>query len=242
VKFGSPPSRRSLACHGRSHVGLVRAENEDSFGLATENGVVVVADGMGGHDNGRYVADCTVASLCRVAPEDSLEGTTRHAREALERANNEVWRRSRDCRRTMGATLVAAVFDRDRLAVLWAGDSRAYLFREGMLYPLTRDHSAVQDLLDNGVISPSEAVEHPMRHVVTRALGVSPSLRVEIGYHALAAGDLVLLSSDGLHGFVSDEQIAQCLREGGLDPLDRLIDIALEGGGCDNVTAVLVRV
>jgi serine/threonine protein phosphatase PrpC len=142
----------------------------------------------------------------------------------------------------MGATLVAAVFDRDRLAVLWAGDSRAYLFREGMLYPLTRDHSAVQDLLDNGVISPSEAVEHPMRHVVTRALGVSPSLRVEIGYHALAAGDLVLLSSDGLHGFVSDEQIAQCLREGGLDALDRLIDIALEGGGCDNVTAVLVRV
>lgn len=242
MKFGSPSSRRSLACHGRSHVGLVREENEDSFGLATENGIVVVADGMGGHDNGRYVADCAVASLCRVAPDDSLEGTMRHARGALERANDEVWRRSQECRRTMGATLVAAVFDRDRLAVVWAGDSRAYLFRDGFLYPLTRDHSAVQDLLDCGQITPLEAAEHPMRHVVTRALGVSPMLRLEIGYHALGTGDIVLLSSDGLHGFVSDEQITECLREHGLDALDRLIEIALEGGGRDNVTAVLVRV
>ena len=82
MKFGAPPSRQMLACHGRSHVGLVRSENEDSFGLATDRGIVVVADGMGGHDNGRYVADCAVASLCQVAPGQTLEATMQRARDA----------------------------------------------------------------------------------------------------------------------------------------------------------------
>ena len=242
MKFGAPPSRPALACHGRSHVGLVRSENEDSFGLASDRGIVVVADGMGGHDNGRYVADCAVASLCQVAPCETLEATMQRARDALSRTNDEVWRRAQDSRKTMGATVVAAVFDRDRLGVAWAGDSRAYVFRDDHLYPLTRDHSAVQDLLDRGQITPLEAADHPMRHVVTRALGVSAALSLEIGYHALAPGDIVLLCTDGLHSFLSDDDIAACLGECGLEALDKLIEIALAGGGRDNVTAVLVKV
>ena len=177
MKFGSPSARQSLACAGRSHVGLVRDENEDSFGLATDRGIVVVADGMGGHDNGRYVADCAVEALCQVTPGATLEETLGRAREALSRTSQDVWRRSQECRRTMGATLVAAVIDDDRIGVIWAGDSRAYVFRDRSLIPLTRDHSAVQDLLDNGSISPLEAAEHPMRHVVTRAVGVTPPAR-----------------------------------------------------------------
>ena len=242
MKFGSFESRQSLACHGRSHVGLVRTENEDSFGLATDRGIVAVADGMGGQDNGRYVADCAVASLCQVMPDATLEGTMKRAGDALRETNDDVWRRSQECRRTMGATFVAAVIDHGRLGVIWAGDSRAYAFRDGHLYPLTRDHSAVQDLLDNGQITPLEAAVHPMRHVVTRAIGVTPAVNLEVGFHALGQGDIVLLSTDGLHGMVSDDDIAECLDEFGLEALDKLIDKALDGGGRDNVTAVLVKV
>ena len=242
MKFGSPGARPALACNGRSHVGLVRDENEDSFGLATDRGIVVVADGMGGHDNGRYVADCAVAALCQVTPAATLEATMERAEEALSQTNDEVWQRSQSCRRTMGATLVAAVIDRSRLGIIWAGDSRAYIFRSGLLIPLTRDHSAVQDLLDSGRITQCEAARHPMRHVVTRALGVTGALQLELGVHALGPGDIVLLSTDGLHGSVDDDEIGRCLDEHGIEALDKLIDIALAAGGRDNVTAVLVEV
>jgi serine/threonine protein phosphatase Stp1 len=242
VKFGSPGTRQALACNGRSHVGLVREENEDSFGLATDRGIVAVANGMGGHEKGRYVADCAVAALCQVTPAGTLEATMDRAHDALLRTNDEVWHRSQSSRRTMGATLVAAVIDRSRLGIIWAGDSRAYVFRSGMLIPLTRDHSAVQDLLDTGRITAGEAAVHPMRHVVTRALGVTGALDLEIGFHALGPGDIVLLSTDGLHGSVGDDEISRCLDEFGIEALDKLIDIALAAGGRDNVTAVLVEV
>ena len=242
MKFGSPGTRQSLACNGRSHVGLVREENEDSFGLATDRGIVVVADGMGGHDNGRYVADCAVATLCQVTPAATLEATMDRAQVALRQTNDEVWQRAQSSRRTMGATLVAAVIDRSRLGIIWAGDSRAYVFRGGHLYPLTRDHSAVQDLLDAGRITPLDAAEHPLRHVVTRALGVTGALQLEFGVHALGPGDIILLSSDGLHGAVGDDEICRCLDQHGIHALDSLIDIALAAGGRDNVTAVLVEV
>lgn len=241
MKFGAPSSSQTMACHGRSHLGLVRTENEDSFGLATDRGIAVVADGMGGHENGRYVADCIVAGLCRVDPADTLEGTIVRARKALAAVNEEVFNRASEVRRTMGATLVAAMWNRDRLGVVWAGDSRAYIYRQGRLHCLSRDHSAVQELLDAGKIAPCEAAEHPLRHIVTRALGVAEHLEIESGTHAIGAGDLVLLSTDGLHGAVSDEQIETCLAQHGLNAVDKLIDIALDAGGRDNVTVVLLK-
>ena len=242
MKFGSPPTSRSVACHGRSHVGLVRTENEDSFGLATDRGIAVVADGMGGHENGRYVADCTVAALCQVVPTGDLGETLSLARQALSDINREVFARAQQMRRTMGATLVAAVLAEDRIGILWAGDSRAYIYRAGRLHCLSRDHRAVQDLLDSGKIAPCDAATHPLRHVVTRALGVTENLEVEAGTHALGPDDLVLLSTDGLHGAVSDEQIEACLAAHGLNAVDKLIDLALDAGGRDNVTVVLLKV
>lgn len=242
MKYGAPWAHQTVACHGRSHVGLVRAENEDSFGLATDRGIAVVSDGMGGHENGRYVADCTVAALCQVTPGECLDESLVRAREALAATNRDVFRRAQDFRKTMGATLVAALIDRDRLGIVWAGDSRAYIFRHDRLHCLTRDHSTVQDLLDTGKISPCEAATHPLRHVITRALGVTPTLEVESSTHALSQGDIVLLSTDGLHGAVSDEQIANCLSRHGLNAIDNLIEIALDAGGRDNVTVVLLQV
>ena len=241
MKFGAPEACQAFACHGRSHAGLIRPENEDSFGLAAEHGILVVADGMGGYENGRYVADCTVAAVCHVVPAADLDGSLERTREALVRTNRDVWRRSQESRSTMGATFVVAVIDRNRLGILWAGDSRAYLLRDGNLYCLTRDHSAVKQLIDSGHVHPLESFDHPLRHVVTRALGVAAVLKVDCGRHGVAPGDILLLSTDGLHGAVSDEAIRRCLNRHGLDALDPLIELALQAGGRDNVTTVLMK-
>lgn len=142
----------------------------------------------------------------------------------------------------MGAAVAAAVLDHSRLAVIWAGDSRAYAFRDGYLYRLTRDHSAVQDLLSAGMIAPSEVPDHPLRHIVTRAVGTAEELEPEVGYHSLYPGDIVLLSTDGLHAAVSEDTIEKCLDVHGVGALDALIDAALAAGGRDNVTVVLLQV
>lgn len=235
------PPPRALICDGRSHIGLIRPENEDAFGLAAERGIVVVADGMGGYEYGRYVADCTVAAVCQVVPAADLDGTLERTRDALVRTNQDVWHRSQETRTKMGATFVAAVIDRGRLGLLWAGDSRAYLMRDANLYCLTRDHSAVQQLVDAGSIGLFESFDHPLRHVVVRALGMTAELRVDTGRHAVMPGDILLLSTDGLHGAVGDDAIQRCLNRHGLDALDPLIELALHAGGRDNVTTVLLK-
>ena len=242
VKYGTPESRQAYPCLGRSHVGLVRTENEDSFGVSTDRGIVAVADGMGGHANGRYVADCAVAALCQVPSAPSLDDTLSKAREALAATNRDVFSRARRSGCTMGATLVAALIGQSRVGIIWAGDSRAYIFRDGVLYGLTRDHSAVQELLEAGRITHQEAAKHPLRHVVTRALGMNSQFEVEWGTHALGLGDIILLSTDGLHGAVSEKLIEECLARYGLDALDKLIDLALDAGGRDNVTIVLLKI
>lgn len=241
MTLAAPETWRAIDCAGRSHVGLVRPENEDAFGLCPDRAIAVVADGMGGHQFGRQVADCTVGAVCRITPAADLAGSIEHAQEVLARTNREVWHRSQEMRTTMGATFVVAIVDRSRVGILWAGDSRAYLLRDGNLYCLTRDHGAVQQLMDSGHINMFEVFEHPMRHVVTRALGVAAELRVDTGHHAITTGDILLLSTDGLHGAVSDEDIRRCLNRHGLDALDQLIGLALQAGGRDNVTVVLMR-
>lgn len=236
-----PEAQLAAACRGRSHIGSIRPENEDAFGLSPERGIVAIADGMGGHEFGRYVADRAVSAVCEVQPAGDLAGSLDRAREALVRTNREIWRRSQGLRATMGATFVAAVVGFGRIGILWAGDSRAYLLRDGKLYILTRDHTAVQQLIDSNSISLFESFDHPMRNVVTRALGAAAELTVDCGSHAVQPGDILLLSTDGLHGAVDDEAIRRCLNRHGMDALDPLIELALAAGGRDNVTVVLVR-
>lgn len=237
----APLPPRGLICVGRSHIGLIRPENEDAFGVAAEHGIVVVADGMGGYQFGRQVADRTVAAVCQVVPAGDLDGTIERTRNALLRTNGDVWQRSQDTRTKMGATFVVAVANRGRLGLLWAGDSRAYLWRDANLYCLTRDHSAVQQLVDAGSLGLFESFDHPLRHVVVRALGMAAELRIDTGRHAAMPGDILLLSTDGLHGAVGDDDIQHCLNRYGADALDPLIDLALRAGGRDNITAVLTK-
>lgn len=241
MKFGAPEVRHALVCDGRSHIGLVRPENEDSFGLATDRGILVVADGMGGYENGRYVADRTVDAVCQVVPAVDFPDTRQRVTDALAQANQDVWKRSQQNRVKMGATFVVAVVDRSRLGILWAGDSRAYLLRDAHLYCLTRDHSAVQQLIDSGSLGLLESLHHPMRHVVVRALGMTAELHIDSGCHTVMPGDILLLSTDGLHGAVSDDAVEHCLSRDGMNALDPLIELALNAGGKDNITAVLMK-
>ena len=250
----------TLAAYGLTDVGRKRRHNEDAYLLDVERGLFVVADGMGGHAAGEVASRITVESIQEfiAGTEDDHENTwpfgfnNRYSMEgnrlttAVEKANERVMRavQNRPELKGMGTTVVAALFEKTRVTLVHVGDSRAYMVRGGELRRLTDDHSWVQEQVNAGILTPDEAMTHPLKNVVTRALGgavhVSPDL-VEI---PLQAGDRFLLCSDGLTGMVSDEEIVDRLSEpGSIEKAVRgLVDAANEKGGTDNITAIVVEV
>jgi PPM family protein phosphatase len=230
---------------GVTDVGRVREANEDAYFVGES--IVAVADGMGGHLAGE------VASATALEPVQSLDGRVfedgPHAidalRQAVVQANDTVSQMARDepTYRGMGTTLTVAMMEGRRLHLAHVGDSRAYLLRGDRFSQLTDDHTLVQHLVDEGQITREEAATHPQRSIITRAIGVSPDIEVDVLSLELDPGDQLLLCSDGLTGVVEDDEIARELATGD-DPdetLKRLVDAANAGGGPDNVTAVLVR-
>jgi serine/threonine protein phosphatase PrpC len=220
--------------------GLARAENEDCHASIPEQQAWLVADGMGGHDNGRFASHAIVESARAASLPESLEDACYALGGAIHAANERIYAASREAGKMMGSTVVALVVREGEFAVMWAGDSRAYLYRGDQLIQLTRDHSQVQELMDRGMLTPEEAADHPMRHVLARAVGVQPTLEIDAIRDQVAKGDLFLLCSDGLHGVVEDAEIAAILREHGNAGAQALIEASLERGAPDNVTVVLV--
>jgi serine/threonine protein phosphatase PrpC len=224
-----------------SHVGLRREHNEDTYYADADLGLWLVADGMGGHENGEVAS-----ALARDTLVQQVQRGESLAR-AIQIADEEIIQHSN--RRTqalpMGTTIAAIRLDGDRFEVAWVGDSRVYLW-DGGLRQISQDHSYVRELIEQGAISPEQARTHPHRNVVTQALGVTDpqSLRVETIAGALAAGQQILLCSDGLTEEVEDGQIAALLGRTDLtaqECVDHLILAALDGGGSDNVTVILLR-
>lgn len=225
----------------RSHVGRVRAINEDRLLDCAARGLWAVADGMGGHAAGDVAATIAVASLQTLADTHAAIDES-GLRDALSDANAAI-RAGREGRlRMSGATVVALTLDGDCATVLWAGDSRAYRWRAGRLDRLSRDHSLVQELIDAGTIDDAQAKAHPSAHVVTRALGCAPVVEVDAVTVDVAAGDRLLLCSDGLTGPVSEATIARLLDRAPAPACDALLDAALAAGGPDNVTAVVIAI
>ncbi len=224
--------------HG-THVGLRRDHNEDTYTIDPEIGLWLVADGMGGHDQGEVasaIARDTV--VAKVQEGGKLADAIRDAAAKIIAHSRE---RKSDL--PMGTTLVATVVRDNHYEVAWVGDSRVYHWN-GQLNQLTSDHSYVQELVDQGAISPEQARTHPHRNVVTQALGVTEpeTLRVDTVEGSLADGEYLLLCSDGLTEEVDDEDIATILKKD-IDPqemVDQLILAALDGGGSDNVTVLVV--
>ena len=220
--------------------GLARAQNEDCHTSLPREQVWLVADGMGGHENGRFASQAIVEATNAATIPDGLEPACDALGGAIQAANERIFAASRDVGKMMGSTVVAMVVRDGEFAVMWAGDSRAYLFRDDTLYQLTRDHSQVQELMDRGLLSAEDAADHPMRHVLARAVGVAAELEIDAIRDQVVKGDLFLLCSDGLHGVVSDEEIARILREQGNGAAPALIEASIKLGAPDNVTVVLV--
>ena len=225
-----------------THVGLRRDLNEDSYYGDSELGLWLVADGMGGHEYGEVASALARETIVREIRDGTpLEQSIRIADEEIIRVS----RRRHDAL-PMGTTVVAARVRGNRFEVAWVGDSRVYLWRDGKLAQLTQDHSYVQELIGRGAISVEQARSHPHRNVVTQALGVTDprQLNVETMSGELDAGMQLLLCSDGLTEEVDDARIARALAHtdcSAQECVDELVAAALDGGGSDNITVVLVR-
>jgi len=238
AKAGPALRLRSTA---RTHVGLVRTQNEDRVLERPEAGLWAVADGMGGLARGEVASGRIVEALQVLDGFASPYGWLNGVCQALQDVNRSLVAQAAAGAGPMGSTVVALLIHEGHYACVWAGDSRAYRLRAAELQALTHDHSLVQALVDAGTISADEARSHRQAHVITRAVGDIETLRLDLGNGAVAPGDLFLLCSDGLTGRVRDEEIAGALMTDGLDAAaDELLTLALARGGRDNISLVLV--
>ncbi|MGH7152935.1 MAG: PP2C family protein-serine/threonine phosphatase [Acetobacteraceae bacterium] len=227
-----------------THAGARRTHNEDALLNRPDLGLWAVSDGAGGHEAGEVASAEIVQQLESIptglgAPEMLAEIRLRvgAAHTAL---RAEAGRRGPDA--IVAATVVILVVRGQHFACLWAGDSRAYLLRAGVLRQVTRDHSLVQELLESGAISAEEAEDHPRANVITRAIGVAvDEVDLDKVTDRLQVGDRFLLCSDGLNKTLADAELATLLN-GGEDPSERLIEAALMQLVTDNVTAVVIHV
>ncbi|WP_240099753.1 PP2C family protein-serine/threonine phosphatase [Thermomonas flagellata] len=225
-----------------THVGLRRELNEDTYYGDSALGLWLVADGMGGHDYGEVASALAREAIVREVR------AGRSLQEAIRIADAEIIRcsRRRGDSLPMGTTVAAARIQGNRFEVAWVGDSRIYLWRDGQLTQLSHDHSYVQELIAQGAITADQARSHPHRNVVTQALGVTDpeQLNVETLSGELRPGMQLLLCSDGLTEEVDDGTIARVLAHqecSAQECVDGLVAAALDGGGSDNVTAILIR-
>jgi serine/threonine protein phosphatase Stp1 len=229
-------------CVTRTHVGCRRKINEDS--LLSRPGLWAVADGMGGHEAGEVASSLVVEMLGPVAADPSLASRAAAAHSALQEANRRLlaMAQSGGNARTIGSTVVLIAADARCFSCLWAGDSRAYLARGGILTQLTRDHSLVQQLVDSGDLDSSTAANHPNANIITRAVGAAPELVIDNAEGEVQAQDVFLLASDGLTRLLSDAEILQELQASDLEAAaDRLIDTCLDRKAPDNVTFIIVK-
>ena len=232
-----------------THPGYVRPTNEDGFFASREQAVFAVADGMGGHEKGEVASQLALEAIVQHA--DAIAHATpaelpTNLHQALQDANAVILSRaesqSQDARTRMGTTVVLVTICGDRLYFAHIGDSRLYLLRGDMLIQLTRDHSLVQTMVDRGEITPEEAAIHPLRHQITRVVGGDDIIAPEIASQALEPGDVILLCTDGLSGMVDAEKIKSVLASdcAAQPKADALVKAALDAGGADNITAVVV--
>jgi serine/threonine protein phosphatase PrpC len=241
-------------------VGRKRKGNEDSLFVNPEQKLYVVADGMGGHAAGEVASKVAVDSInefvCLTSGDEditwpfgldqtiSFDGN--RLKSAIQYANRKVLEATRERKEYLGmaTTVVALLVDGTVGNLAHVGDSRGYLVRNAELRQLTNDHSWVNEQIEMGAISPDQARSHPLRNVVTRALGGKPELQVDLQVHKIELGDTLLLCSDGLTTMLPDDEITRVIRESGPDiekTAQALVDEANERGGEDNITVLLVR-
>ncbi|HAE38923.1 MAG TPA: Stp1/IreP family PP2C-type Ser/Thr phosphatase [Candidatus Riflebacteria bacterium] len=236
------------SAYGNTHVGKVRDHNEDSFFVSDEGGFFIVADGMGGLAAGEVASKIAKDTITKALKKDGQSATPydRILRDAFEAANAKVREAlvENPSARGMGSTCVVLAFRDSDFYIAYVGDSRIYLFRNGHLKQITRDHSYVEELFLRGLITAEEKVDHPYKSSITRYIGHADKIEVDITSGPLANDDVFLLCSDGLSGEVTDAVMEDVLKSSPdvKDGVEKLITLALEHGGNDNVSAVAVKV
>ena len=222
--------------------GRVRENNEDSY--YADGRVFIVADGMGGHRAGEVASAAAIEEFLGFEAQHREEPPLERLRGGMQAANRSLYRMADDDRELEGmGTTFTAVLVEGGLHLGHVGDSRAYIWREGQLRPMTRDHSLVERMVDEGQISPRDARTHPQRNVILRALGVAQVLEIDLDTVDAVPGDRLLLCSDGLSGLLEDEEIESII-SGETEPEEscrRLVDAANERGGTDNITVIVAH-
>lgn len=237
----------------RTDVGCVRALNEDACLDRPEHALWAVADGMGGHTAGDFASETIVRALDSLHAlgaadathsSDSLDAFVSAARHALQGVNLQLREEAaRRGVRMIGSTVALLMARGRECAWLWAGDSRLYLYRDARLDALTVDHSYVAELQAQGHLSAESARHHPSQHLITRAVGAASALALDEGRFDVRDGDRFLLCSDGLSNEVQAPEIARALEHDDCRlATDTLVEMALQAGGRDNITAVVIRV
>jgi len=238
---------------GLSDIGRRRENNQDSFLVNPEMRVYAVADGMGGHAAGEVASRIAIDALADQLNGDAFEQGSLSTVEAAEKLVAAVLEGNRRiCEsvaenaeyRGMGTTMVTIVTVGDRAVIGHVGDSRAYRLRGGALERLTADHSYVGEQVKLGLLTDEEAQRHPMRNIVTRAMGNRQELEVELGEEQMLESDVLLLCSDGLNSMMGDDEIQSILETHNEDPesaCQALVDRANERGGDDNITVIVLR-
>ena len=237
----SPFDWTSSAC---TDVGAVRELNEDAYLERPDLGLWLVADGMGGHLGGDVASQMVVSAMDSLAPPRSLSTFV----EAVERRLVETNTRLRDYAErqethTIGSTVVALLVHGEHAVCLWAGDSRLYRHRDGRLEQISQDHALVEELVERGVLTPEQAIDHPHGNLVTRAVGAADRLFLDVEIVPIQAGDLFILCSDGLEKEVAEEQMSVIAQTSDTSQLSHtLLAQALALGARDNVTVITVAI
>lgn len=227
-----------------SHVGMVRKLNEDSCMGRDDLGLWAVADGMGGHQAGDLASQKVTTALGDICPSRDIGELLHATRQAINAANGQLISMASqfDSNRLPGSTVAALLISGNEAAVAWIGDSRIYRLRDGHTEQLTRDHSHVQELVDQHLIKPEEAESHPMANVITRAVGIEEPVNLDVLHFDVRSGDRFLLCSDGLSRLVAKDEIQNLLQTQELEEsVQSLLHTALVRGAPDNVTLISVQ-
>ena len=234
-----------MRVYGASEIGLVRKENQDAFimGEGENFAYAVVCDGMGGANGGAVASDIAADLVAkRISVAEKSSDLKYVLLSAIDAANIAVFEKSKevDSLEGMGTTIVAAAVRDGTLYLAHAGNSRAYLFNGTELEQLTRDHSVVQELLESGDLTPDQAQTYPNRNLITRALGVAPMLEADYTEYYLPKNYSILLCTDGVTNLVDGVELAGFMEKPPDEAVDGMLALAVERGGTDNATAVVI--
>ncbi|HPN84279.1 MAG TPA: Stp1/IreP family PP2C-type Ser/Thr phosphatase [Victivallales bacterium] len=237
-----------------THAGLVRSCNEDSYIYSVDeynpNSLVIVADGIGGHDRGDLASKICTKNLFqawnkrKMASDSSEEMLMLFLKEEIKKANEHIYRlnKSMNIQNPMGTTLVSGIIGANKLFVAHAGDSRLYRLRDGKINCLTEDHSFIAELIKRKIISSEESRNHPFAHIISKSIGTTISIEPDFNTYDVKSGDRLLFCTDGLNIHLEDQQIGLLLEDAS-DPneaVKNLVYAALRSGGEDNITVVCV--